>query len=303
MLGQWSMPVRGSGWGWHCSGPLAPEYLYDLEIVVGLVCPFYCTLSGPGRPVPLSRLHYSYRACCPFGSSREAAAMAPLITVLTVTRRIEALDRCIDSIQEQTYDGPIVHRFVVDGNDEIVTHLTNRALSSRIPILWTFMSRGFGDTDGPARLAVLRNAAVKLAGSDYVAFLDDDNRWEPIHLQSLWSTIVAESVDIAHTERKLFHHDGSPYLIPEFPWCRDEVSRRAIYTYCLEAGIMERGSNVVHDRFEMRFTWVDLGEWLFRRDFLLANPFETRYSSRNGTTNPPKLASSQVTGSIMPPNG
>lgn len=161
--------------------------------------------------------------------------MAPLITVLTVTRRIEALDRCIDSIQEQTYDGPIVHRFVVDGNDEIVTHLTNRALSSRIPILWTFMSRGFGDTDGPARLAVLRNAAVKLAGSDYVAFLDDDNRWEPIHLQSLWSTIVAESVDIAHTERKLFHHDGSPYLIPEFPWCRDEVSRRAIYTFILTA--------------------------------------------------------------------
>ncbi|MGH3926016.1 MAG: glycosyltransferase family 2 protein, partial [Pseudonocardiaceae bacterium] len=155
--------------------------------------------------------------------------MAPLITVLTVTRRIEALDRCIDSVQVQVYDGPIVHQFVVDGTEEIVTHLTERALSSRIPIRCAFMPRSSGDADGPARLAVLRNAAVHLAESDYVAFLDDDNQWESHHLRSLWSTIVAEGVDIAHTERKLFNQDGSPYSASEFPWGRDEVSRRAIY--------------------------------------------------------------------------
>jgi glycosyltransferase involved in cell wall biosynthesis len=204
--------------------------------------------------------------------------MAPLITVLTVTRRIETLDRCIDSVQRQEYDGPILHQFVVDGNEDIVSYLTERSLSSRVPICWSFVPRSSDDADGPARLAVLRNTVVKLAESDYVAFLDDDNRWEPGHLQALWSIITAEGVDIAHSERQLFHNDGSPYLTAEFPWGRDEVSRRAIYAYCLEAGVMERGSNVVHDRFEMRFTWIDLGEWLFRRDFLIANPFETRYS-------------------------
>jgi glycosyltransferase involved in cell wall biosynthesis len=204
--------------------------------------------------------------------------MAPLITILTVTRRIEALDRCIDSVQNQHYDGPLVHQLVVDGNEAITSHLAKRAKDSRIPIQWLYVSRDVHDSDGPARLAVLRNQAVELAESEYVAFLDDDNEWEPTHLHSLWSTIEEQSVDIAHSERKLFHHDGSPYLTEEFPWGRDEVSRRAIYAYCLEAGIMERGSNVVHDRMEMRFTWIDLGEWLFRREFLIANPFETRYS-------------------------
>lgn len=204
--------------------------------------------------------------------------MAPLITVLTVTRRMEALDRCINSVQDQEYGGPLVHQFVVDGNDSIVSHLAKQAKDSRVPIQWTYMPRTAADSDGPARLAVLRNKAVELAESNYVAFLDDDNRWEPVHLQSLWSTITDHRVDIAHSERKLFHQDGSPYLSEEFPWGRDELSRRAIYAYCLVAGIMERGSNVVHDRLEMRFTWVDLGEWLFRRNFLLANPFETHYS-------------------------
>lgn len=204
--------------------------------------------------------------------------MAPPITVLTVTRRIETLDECIDSVQGQEYDGRLVHEFLIDGNDGIMETLASRAGGARIPIRWRLAPRGPGDVDGPARLAVLRNQAVSLADSDYVAFLDDDNRWETHHLQSLWSTIVDHRVDIAHSERKLFHSDGRPYLTPEFPWGRDSLSRRAIYAYCLEAGIMEPSSNVVHDRFEMRFTWIDLGEWLFRREFLVANPFESKYS-------------------------
>jgi len=81
----------------------------------------------------------------------------------------------------------------------------------------------------------------------------------------------------AHSWRLLFQADGRPYLTPEFPWGRDPETRRRIYRDCVDAGVMSPGSNVVRDRLDMASTWVDLGEWLLPRAFLLAHPFETRF--------------------------
>ncbi len=200
----------------------------------------------------------------------------PLITVMTVTRRAEHLRRCLRSVREQDYAGSIRHLLVVDGNEDCLAV----AQAEGVPdddIL--YQARGALDVDGPVRLAALRNLIVELAGDTWMAFLDDDNRWDPGHLRTLWSSIVDGGADLAHSQRLMFESDGRPYLRDEFPWGRDEATRKAVYTYCVASGIMVPDSHVMRDRLGMRFTWVDLGEWLFPPGFLAANPFNTSYDA------------------------
>lgn len=203
-----------------------------------------------------------------------STAAGPQITVITVTRRPEYLSRFTESVRQQTYQGPVRHLIVIDDKPEVLK--LSRSLGMP-PDNVVLIPRQETDRDGPGRLSALRNLAVSMAGPTWLAFLDDDNLWEPEHLETLWTAITEQGADIAHSQRQLFEEDGRPYLREEFPWGRDEATRRAIYAYCLEAGIMSRRSNVVRDRLEMRFTWVDLGEWLFPPGFLIAHPFETDY--------------------------
>ncbi|MGZ4526222.1 MAG: glycosyltransferase family 2 protein [Mycobacterium sp.] len=200
-----------------------------------------------------------------------------MITVLTVTRRPQHAPRYIESIAAQDFDGIVRHIVVVDGDPQVRQVIDDE--EPPYPLEVIFVPRSASDADGPARLAVLRNLAAKAAGAGFVAFHDDDNTWEADHLSSLWQTRIDEGADTVHSERKVFESSGEPCLRPEFPWGRDVATRRAIYAYCLEAGIMERGSNVMHDRFEMRFTWIDLGEWLFPSAFLIEHPFQERYTA------------------------
>jgi glycosyltransferase involved in cell wall biosynthesis len=203
-------------------------------------------------------------------------AAEPLITVMTVTRRAEQLSRCLRSVRAQDYRGPVRHLLVVDANEDCRAVAREEGVSDDDIV---YQARGPEDVDGPVRLAALRNLIAELAGDCWMTFIDDDNQWEPSHLRSLWSTVAENSADLAHSQRLMFEADGSPYLREEFPWGRDDATRKAVYTYCIAAGIMSPGSNVMRDRLGMRFTWVDLGEWLFPPGFLAANPFNTRYDA------------------------
>lgn len=198
----------------------------------------------------------------------------PLITVMTVTRRAEQLSRCLRSVREQDYSGAIRHLILVDANDDCLAVAREEGVPDDDII---YRTRGPQDVDGPVRLAALRNLIVQLAGDTWMTFIDDDNLWAPNHLRSLWSTILDTDADLAYSQRLMFEADGRAYLRDEFPWGRDEATRRAVYAYCVAAGIMIPGSNVMRDRMGMRFTWIDLGEWLFPPGFLAANPFATDY--------------------------
>lgn len=204
-------------------------------------------------------------------------ADCPPISVITVTRRPSNWLRCIETVEAQSYPGHLQHLFLVDdrATDGTVLHPARRPDHVQL----VHSSRSSTDVDGPSRLAHLRNEAISYVGPGYIAFLDDDNSWEPDHLESLWSTARTTRAEIVHSQRRLFEEDGRPYVRPEFPWGRDEISRRAIYAYCVAAGIMEPGSNIVRDRFEMRFTWIDLGEWLFPPGFFPADPFDPDYGA------------------------
>jgi len=206
----------------------------------------------------------------------QSSSSAPPVAVVTVTRRPNVLRRCLASVNAQDYQGTLRHVILSDACPNVAR--TIEESGGRVSVEYDDVPRDNDDSDGPGRLGYLRNAAVAKAGSDHVVFLDDDNEWEGDHVSSLVDCING-GWDIAHSQRQLFLHDGEPYLIEEFPWGRDERTRRAVYAYCLEAGIMSRGSHIMRDRLEMRFSWVDLGEWIFPPGFLLDHPFQTTFGA------------------------
>lgn len=204
------------------------------------------------------------------------------ISVLTVTRRTATLARCLASVARQDYSGPVEHLIVIDDQPAVRELLQSTGQRPGTEVVYA--SRGPSDVDGPDRLAHLRNMAVECARHPFIAFLDDDNAWEPDHVSSLNATLSRPDVDVAHSERQMFDADGAPYVVPEFPWCRDPVQRREIYRMYAELGIVSPGSHVFRDRLQMPHSCVDLGEWLFPRDFLEEHPFEGAYSTDDWQT-------------------
>lgn len=205
------------------------------------------------------------------------------ITVITLTRRRpNLLKRAIASVQQQDYQGTIVHMIMIDGCVETRELLQ----SSNLPeeVTWHWMPRKPEDASGPKRIAELRNRAVQLVKTEWISFLDDDNEFEPQHISSLIVCAKYNGCEAAHSQRKLFWLDGTPYLEPRLPWCRDEKKNAQLYLDLCKEGILEPGSNIVRDRAiprshpEVGTSVVDTGDWLLKRTVLLKYPFSTEYT-------------------------
>jgi glycosyltransferase involved in cell wall biosynthesis len=219
--------------------------------------------------------------------SESSTGVRDPITVVTITRgRPELLARAMGSVAAQDYSGPIVHRVVVDDAPELYADVQRTLPSTPAgprEQVWVFATRTEGETSGPARLARLRNRAVRAATTRLVAFLDDDNEFEPHHLSSLVDCMAQTGAAAVHSHRRLFLRNGTPYIEHRMPWKRDRREGRAVYEELREMHVFIHGSNVIRDR--ARHTWqndavrmVDTSEWLFERDLLLRVPFCEEYS-------------------------
>jgi glycosyltransferase involved in cell wall biosynthesis len=95
---------------------------------------------------------------------------APLVTTVIPTyRRPESLPAAVRSVLAQTVSDLRV--IVVDDGGGGLPELPN---DPRLVVV--SLSRN------TAVLGVVRNVGIRLANSEFVAFLDDDNEWEPEHL-------------------------------------------------------------------------------------------------------------------------
>jgi len=213
--------------------------------------------------------------------------MTEAITIITITReRPELLKRAIASVRAQDYPGQIVHLIMVDDCDQTVQALAEIESSSQRKLVSHFELREPGERSGRARSAHLRNRAVCLTDARWVAFLDDDNEYEPNHLSSLITCAVQNKGSAVHSYRKIYHADGSPYLEHRFPWVRDPEEGKRLYEFYCDRGLLIRGTNIFQDRADPKgqpdgIRMVDSSVWLFERSLLMQYPFPQQYSEKD----------------------
>jgi glycosyltransferase involved in cell wall biosynthesis len=127
--------------------------------------------------------------------------MNPLVTVITPTTGASYLRQAIESVKNQTYDN-IQHLVVVDGNHP-------RA----IPILQDYphvdliklpYSTGKDRFNGHR----IYGASIYLARGEYVCFLDEDNWFDPEHIESLMK-VINNKFAWAFSLRKIVDSDGN----------------------------------------------------------------------------------------------
>lgn len=222
------------------------------------------------------------------------------ISVITVTRgRLRLLRRAMASVRAQDYDGEIEHLVVVDDDEVTLRGLVPGAASpGRSHIAYDFRRPATDDGEGAVypRLARLLNVGIHRATSPWVAFLDDDNEFEPDHLSSLRRFAVATGHDAVHSARQMLWPDGSPYLEARFPGPGSDLEQARIYALLCERGVCEPGSHVVRDRVDPGATeyrnstvmqasdpvlLVDQNLWLIRRELLLRTPIPEEFTDQD----------------------
>ncbi|WP_017593083.1 DegT/DnrJ/EryC1/StrS family aminotransferase [Nocardiopsis potens] len=144
-------------------------------------------------------------------------APRPVVDVVTLTRgrRPEGLARALNSAAAQRTGAEVRLTVWIDA------HLgAPAALPGGLPPGVRAVSVG-GDGFLPEaaveRVGALRRMAVQAADGDLIAFLDDDNEWEPDHLESLLEA-VAPGLPAAHSWRRLVGPGGGPHPADRFPW-------------------------------------------------------------------------------------
>lgn len=210
----------------------------------------------------------------------------PVATVITLTlNRPDSLMRAIRSVRAQVTEFPFEHMVLVDACRATAERLEREALPANLD--WTLVPRGPGDYSGPGRSSRLRNQGVARSRSPWIAFLDDDNEWEPDHLQGLVACAETSGARAVHSHLKAFHEDGTPYLDPHFPWSSDPDEGRRKYLEMCRLGVYTPGSNIFKDRADPAghpdpVRSVDTGEWLLARELLLEVPFRDDFTTEDG---------------------
>jgi glycosyltransferase involved in cell wall biosynthesis len=195
------------------------------------------------------------------------------ITVVTLSRgRPQLLRRAIASVRAQDYPGPVEHLVVAD-DDPAAVAVAGLAPPRPGREVTAMSVRRPADEQGPAasgrasvypRLARLLNVGIRAARRSWIAFLDDDNEFEPDHLSSLAACAAEQEVIAVHSGRQMTWPDGSPYLERIFPGAPDPAEGARIYRLMCERGGWVEGTNVLLDR-------VDAGQHGFRNSTVLSS--------------------------------
>jgi len=133
----------------------------------------------------------------------------PTVSVVTATwgRPRTILERCLPSVACQDYPA-VEHLIVTDGRDEALNDVLRAhgyaedGQAKRLVCLgrnWTQPYRN--NSNG----AVCRMVGSYLAAGEFIAYLDDDNFWDPTHLSSMVKLAEETGADIISSD---FMHNG-----------------------------------------------------------------------------------------------
>ncbi|MFJ9537511.1 glycosyltransferase family 2 protein [Streptomyces sp. NPDC101225] len=146
-----------------------------------------------------------------------AAPAARVATVIATHRRPQALRTAVDSALSQTV------------GDQIVMVVDDGAGLPELPDDPRLFAVSLARNTGVA--GVVRNVGIRLTRSRYVAFLDDDNVWEPDHLERALAVLDSpedpDAPDGIYTALRRVLPDGTDHDILSVPFDRHRAARES----------------------------------------------------------------------------
>ena len=171
------------------------------------------------------------------------------VTVITPTIGQEYLLKAIDSVNKQTY-AYTKHLVVIDG-PQFVDKVNLLNISEYYINLQTTVSpENTGKTGGDFYGHRVYAGYPHLINSDYVAFLDEDNWYEPNHIESLVKTLESKNYDWIYSLRNI-HQKTGEFIEKD---CCESLGRWPIF-WSLDK--------------EQKEYLVDTSSYLFKREFLI----------------------------------
>ncbi|MEV7689709.1 glycosyltransferase family 2 protein [Streptomyces bungoensis] len=150
---------------------------------------------------------------------RLAAAAGPLPTALVATviathRRPDELRAAVRSALDQTV------------RDQVVVVVDDGAGLPELPEDPRLFAVSLSRNTGVA--GIVRNVGIRLSRSRYVAFLDDDNRWEPDHLERALAALRDPGgPDGVYTALRRLLPDGTERDVLSVPFDRRRAARES----------------------------------------------------------------------------
>lgn len=195
--------------------------------------------------------------------------MRPGITVITVTHnRFDLLQKAVASVSEQRIDLPIEHLII--GDECPALENAEAQLVQCFSGIRVVNTRRAGSVATVSmRLAALRNRALAMVETEYVAYLDDDNTYKPDHLASLLQIIEHQDCHAAHSYRVIIEPDGTLFQGDYFPWVKEPMQSQSFLETMIGFGVLARDSSVMRDTIALPGGWsgtVDTSEWLIRTE-------------------------------------
>ncbi|NEA65221.1 glycosyltransferase family 2 protein [Streptomyces sp. SID12488] len=139
---------------------------------------------------------------------------ALVATVIATHRRPEALRAAVRSALDQTV------------RDQVVIVVDDGAGLPELPDDPRLFAVSLARNTGVA--GVVRNVGIRLSSSRYVAFLDDDNLWEPDHLERALAVLESpDGPDGVYTALRRVLADGSERDVLSVPYDRRRAARES----------------------------------------------------------------------------
>lgn len=161
-----------------------------------------------------------------------SSALPRISVVIPTYNRSRELDRCLNSLVNQTYQN---FEVIVcdDGSIDDSKNVVNNYID-KLDLAYLY-SENFG---GPARP---RNLGIHAATSPYIAFLDSDDWWAPEKLSVCASRLANDDVD-------LLYHDmliSSPLSIERYKYIKAFEPRKGMFNALMTTGVSIPNSSVI----------------------------------------------------------
>ncbi|WP_232248570.1 glycosyltransferase family 2 protein [Streptacidiphilus rugosus] len=181
---------------------------------------------------------------------------ALVATVIATYRRPEALRAAVASALAQTVEDQVV--IVVDDGAGLPDLPQDPRLTA------VSLSRNVGIA------GVVRNVGIRLTDSRFVAFLDDDNLWEPDHLERALDALTADGgPEAVYTALRRVLPDGTEKDVLSVPFDRRLAARKAF---------LDTNAFVARRTPDLRFSRIRrTPEVLPREDWELVHRYSRRH--------------------------